>query len=161
MSSTTSNSLCSACQRVFSNPAFPPVHSTNDEHHRTAEDCRDAARNGCFICHTVWTRITDFGNQQSFKWNTYKTFTRYGLSQSKDTAPFNVEAIETREGLWRPGEGTMPPGSLPEPSGQWLLTISFYSVGQGAGVNYAELIENYEATFVLQPVESRRSCQSI
>ena len=55
----------------------------------------------------------------------------------------------------------MPPGTLPEPSGQWLLTISFYSVGQAAGVNYAELIENYEATFVLQPVESRCSYQLV
>ena len=161
MSSTTTSSLCSACHRIFSNPAFPPIHSTNDEHHRTAADCRDAARSGCFICHTVWTRITDFGNHQTIGWNFFKSFTRYGISQSNKTAPFNVEAIETRHGFWRPGEGTMPPGNAPEPSGQWLLTICFYSVGQAAGVNYAELIENFEATFVLQPVESRRSYRLI
>lgn len=159
MSSTTNTSLCSACQGLFSNEAFPPVHSTNDEHRRTAADCRIAARDGCFICHIVWTRITDFGNQQIVKWNLSKSFTRYGLSQSRDTIGFNIEAIETREGFWRPGEGIMPPGSVPEPSGQWLLTISFHNVGHIAGVNYAEVAENNEATFVLQPVESRHSYQ--
>ena len=157
MSSTTNSSLCSACQRVFSTAAFPPIHSTENEHHRTAADCRLASKAGCFICHIVWTRITDFGNQQSIKWNSSDSFTRYGLSQSSDTVTFDLKAIETQEGFWWPGKGILPPGSFPEPSGQWLLTISFHNVGDMAQVNYGELAENYEATFVLQPVESKRS----
>lgn len=157
MSSTTNSSLCSACQRVFSIAAFPPIHSTENEHHRTAADCRLASQAGCFICHLVWTRITDFGNQQSVKWNPSENFTRYGLSQSSDTVTFHLAAIETQEGFWRPGKGTMPPGSFPEPSGQWLLTIAFHNVGDVAQVNFTELAENYEATFVLQPIDSERS----
>ncbi len=156
MSSTTSSSLCSACQKVFSTAAFPPIHSTENEHHRTAADCRLASKAGCLICHLVWTRITEFGNQQSIKWNSSQSFTRYGLSQSSDTFDFGLEALETSEGFWWPGQGTMPPLTHPEPSGQWLLTISFHNIGFMAQVNYAELAENYEATFVLQPVESKR-----
>ena len=48
----------------------------------------------------------------------------------------------------------MSHGQIPNPFGQFFVTISFHNVGRGRKMNEAQMIEECVVTFALQPVES-------
>ena len=155
--SSTGENLCQACREVFDRAAFPPFHSVHNEHHRELASLKEAVRQGCFICSWLWLTITDHGEYRSWKYNMSRSFTCYGISNTKKAAPFHVQAIDTfHDGeikRWRPGDGLLP-GAVPDPAGRWLLSFYFYDLGFANDWNIAKIVEECEVTFVLEPVES-------
>lgn len=85
--------LCNACEKIFDSSVKSPHGSFNNQfaHHNAAYEIEIASLAGCFICSTVWDRLTD----------EEKDLVRSERAKKLRTKTLSIEAKRMSEVIWR------------------------------------------------------------
>ena len=133
------DNLCVCCRQVFDRADYPPFFSTNEQHHEGPSALRQAAADGCFICHYLWMTmqrclakcdkdVSRFGYAEG------DSFTKYGITNSSEAAPVDASVIsyDMKDGKdlieWRPGRGLLPT-HVPDQFGRWSVYLCREAIG--------------------------------